>query len=184
MKKQRHHPPFWAQRLIEWYCKPALAEDLIGDLNEYFERNVKTLGPRRAKLIYIIDAFKFFRSYTVRRPSFVNLFINWIMIGSYIKTSGRSLMRNKLFSSLNIFGLAISMSVGLLLIAFVLDLRSYDRFHKHGDRIYRLTNVATFTGEEGGKFGSTSIKTGKLIRENVTGVEEVAIMRNDFSEDA
>ena len=190
MKEQRHpdiyrdHPPSWAQRFVAWYCKPGLAEDLTGDLNEYFERNVRSIGPRRAKLIYIIDAFKFFRSYTVRRPKFVNLFINWIMIGSYIKTSGRSLMRNKLFSSINIVGLAISMSVGLLLIAFVLDLRSYDKFHKNGERIYRITNVATFNGEQGGKFGTTSIKTGKLIREKVTGIEEVAIMRNDFSQDA
>ncbi len=93
-------------------------------------------------------------------------------------------MRNKLFSSINIVGLAISMSVGLLLIAFVLDLRSYDKFHKNGERIYRITNVATFNGEQGGKFGTTSIKTGKLIRENVTGIEEVAILRNDFSQDA
>lgn len=106
------------------------------------------------------------------------------MIGSYIKTSVRNLMRNKLFSSINIIGLAISMSVGLLLIAFVLDLHSYDRFHKHGERIYRITNVATFNGEQSGKFAATSIKTGKLIREKVIGVEEVAIMRNDFSQDA
>jgi putative ABC transport system permease protein len=106
------------------------------------------------------------------------------MIGSYIKTSGRSLMRNKLFSSINIVGLAISMSVGLLLIAFVLDLRSYDKFHKNGERIYRITNVASFKSEQSGKFSSTSIKTGKLIREKVNGIEEVAIMRNDFSGDA
>jgi putative ABC transport system permease protein len=185
MKEQRqHHPPAWAQRFVEWYCKPGLAEDLMGDLHEYFERNLRSVGPRRAKLIYIIDAFKFFRSYTVRKPTFVNLFINWIMIGSYIKTSGRGLMRNKLFSFINVVGLAISMSVGLLLIAFLLDLRSYDRFHQNGERIYRITNVATFKGEQGGKFGSTSIKTGKLIREKVTGVDEVAIMRSDFSQDA
>ena len=107
------------------------------------------------------------------------------MIGSYFKTSARSLMRNKLFSAINIVGLAISMSVGLLLIAFVLDLHSYDRFHERGERIYRITNVATFKGEQGGgKYASTSAKTGKLIRQNVTGVEEVAIMRNDFSQDA
>ncbi|HMG92151.1 MAG TPA: ABC transporter permease [Chryseolinea sp.] len=105
------------------------------------------------------------------------------MIGSYIKTSARNLMRNKLFSTINIVGLAISMSVGLLLIAFVLDMFSYDRFHKNGERIYRITNVATFKGEQGGKFGSTSIKTGKLIREKVAGVEEVAILRNNFSQD-
>jgi ABC-type antimicrobial peptide transport system permease subunit len=105
------------------------------------------------------------------------------MIGSYIKTSARNLMRNKLLSSINIIGLAISMSVGLLLIAFVLDLRSYDRFHKNGERIYRITNVLTSNREQSSKFASTSIKTGKLIREKVTSIEEVAIVR-DFSQDA
>lgn len=92
-------------------------------------------------------------------------------------------MRNKLFSFINIVGLAISMSVGLLLIAFVLDLRSYDRFHKNGDRIYRITNVLTSNREQSSKFASTSIKAGKLIREKVPGIEEVAILR-DFSQDA
>jgi ABC-type antimicrobial peptide transport system permease subunit len=105
------------------------------------------------------------------------------MIGSYIKTSTRNLMRNKLFSSINIVGLAISMSVGLLLIAFVLDLRSYDRFNKNGEKIYRITNVLTSNGEQSSKYASTSIKTGKLIREKVTSVEEVAIVR-DFLHDA
>ncbi|WP_310589886.1 ABC transporter permease [Larkinella soli] len=98
-------------------------------------------------------------------------------------------MRNKLFSFINIVGLAISMSVGLLLIAFVLDLRSYDRFHKDGERIYRITSVVTAEGEQGGsrsggKYATTSIKAGKLIREKVPGIEEVAILRNDFSQDA
>jgi ABC-type antimicrobial peptide transport system permease subunit len=106
------------------------------------------------------------------------------MIGSYIKTSGRNLMRNKLFSAINILGLAISMSVGLLLIAFVLDLLSYDKFNKNGERIYRITNVVTSSREQRGKFASTSIKTGKLIREKMTGIEEVAIVRNDFAGDA
>ena len=106
------------------------------------------------------------------------------MIGNYIKTSGRNLMRNKLFSSINIVGLAISMSVGLLLIAFMLDLYSYDKFNKNGERIYRVTNITTFNSEQNSKFASTSIKAGKLIREKVTGIEEVAILRNDFSQDA
>ena len=116
------------------------------------------------------------------------------MIGSYIKTSARNLMRNKLFSFINIVGLAISMSVGLLLIAFVLDLHSYDKFHKDGERIYRITSVLTENHEEsrtrpdrtqpGGKFATTSIKTGKLIRQKVTGIDDVTIVRNDFSQDA
>jgi putative ABC transport system permease protein len=113
----------------------------------------------------------------------LNLLINWIMIGNYVKTSLRNLMRNKLFSSINIVGLSISMSVGLLLIAFELDLRSYDRFHENGDRIYSITNVMTFNRDRG-KFATTSIKTRKLVREKVAGIEEVAIMRTNFSQDA
>ncbi|HNR06668.1 MAG TPA: ABC transporter permease [Saprospiraceae bacterium] len=185
MKEQpQHQPPSWARKFIEWYCKPELAEDLIGDLNEYFERNLRSVGPRRAKLIYMIDALKFFRPYTVQKPKWVNPFISRIMIESYIKTSGRGLMRHKLFSFINIMGLAVSMSVGLLLIAFVFDLFSFDRFHKNGERICRITNVATFNQGPGGKFATTSVKTGKLIREKMTGIEEVVILQNDFSQDA
>jgi putative ABC transport system permease protein len=90
------HPPRWAGRFLAWYCRTELLEDLQGDLNEYFDRHVRSKGPRRARLIYIVDVFKFFRSYTIRKPHFLNLFIQWIMIGSYIKTSGRSIVRNKL----------------------------------------------------------------------------------------
>src|SRR5271154_4498100 len=90
-------PPRWATRLLSWYCKPELLEDLEGDLNEYFQRNVKANGLRKAKLIYVIDVLKFFRLYTIRKPEFVNLLINWIMLSSYIKTSGRTIVRNPLF---------------------------------------------------------------------------------------
>ena len=63
-------PPKWAQRFLRWYCRPELAEDLEGDLNEYFERNVKTKSVRRSKIIYILDVLKFCRPYTIRRPDF------------------------------------------------------------------------------------------------------------------
>src|SRR5215216_6466254 len=97
-KSRRIEPPKWAQRFLQWYCRPEILEDLQGDLNEYFARRLQSKGTRRAKLIYVIDVFKFFRSYTVRKPEFINLLIHWIMIGSYIKTSGRTIVRNKLFS--------------------------------------------------------------------------------------
>lgn len=184
LKESDHQPPRWAQRFVEWYCKPRLAEDLIGDLNEYFQRNVRSKGPRRAKLIYIIDAFKFFRTYTVQVPKFINLLISWFMIGSYIKTSVRNVTRNKLFSTINIVGLAIGMSVGLLLIAFVHDLLSYDKFNEKGSRIYRISSHAKFRDGYNEKFASTSVKIGKLIQEKVSGVEEAAIMRSEFSGDA
>ncbi|GAB3774662.1 ABC transporter permease [Spirosoma horti] len=177
-------PPRWAQRLLRWYCNPDLLEDLEGDLNEYFERNLKAKGTRRARLIYCLDALKFFRMYTVRTPDFINLFIHWIMIGSYVKTSRRSLVRNKLFSFINIFGLAVSMSVGLLVIAFVSDLRSYDDFQEKKDRTYRIITTYQESDHTPVDMASTSVKVGTEIRKRIAGLEAVTVLRNGFYGDA
>lgn len=185
MKSQRIlAPPLWAQRVLEWYCRPELAEDLQGDLNEYFYRNCETMGVRRAKLNYIIDVFKFIRLYTIRRPEFINFLIHWFMLGSYVKTSGRSMMRNKLFSFINIVGLAISMSVGLLMISFLSDLLSYDQFHANHNRIYRVCDTWTNLDRRPIRLSSTSIQAGLRIQEDKTGIEDVVIMRNGFGGDA
>jgi putative ABC transport system permease protein len=181
MKNQKQTlPPHWAKRLLEWYCRPELLEDLQGDLNEYFDRHYKQHGSTKAKLIYILDVFKFFRFYTVRKPELLNLFIHWIMLGSYIKTSGRSLMRNKLFSFINIAGLAISMSVGLMMIALLSDMYVYDDFHENKSRIYRVISKYKYLDKEYVDYASTSLQAGYVIKESVAGIEKVAIMRAGF----
>jgi putative ABC transport system permease protein len=177
-------PPTWATKLLSWYCKPELLEDLQGDLNEYFQRNIKSEGVRKAKLIYMLDVFKFFRLYTVRKPEFINLLINFIMIGSYIKTSGRSIVRNKLFSAINIIGLAISMSVGLVLIGVLSDIFSYDKFHKNHKKIFRVITSYEYLGEKNNQpMATTSLKAGKAIKESFSAPEAVAIIRRDFEGD-
>ena len=183
---ERHRqvkPPRWARQLLAWYCRPRLLEDLEGDLNEYFDRNVKARGPRWARLIYVLDVFKFFRLYTVRKPEFINLLVHWIMIGSYIRTSGRSLVRNKLFSAINIIGLAISMSTGLLIIAMMADVLSYDKFHQNYGRIYRVISLYEYNGKKDTDFhATTSLKAAAAIKDSFTGVEDVAILKG-FSGD-
>jgi putative ABC transport system permease protein len=153
-------------------------------MNEYFERNLKTKGVKRARWIYILDALKFFRPYTIRKPEFLNLFIHWIMLGSYLKTSRRSLVRNKLFSAINIIGLAVSMSVGLLVIAFLTDLLSYDDFHAKRNRIYRILTKNESSDKSIRDFASTSLKAGNKIRETIAGIEDLTLIRREFSGDA
>ncbi|HLF34312.1 MAG TPA: ABC transporter permease [Cyclobacteriaceae bacterium] len=176
-------PPGLAVRFLEWYCRPELLEDLQGDLNEFFERNVKKHGLFKARIIYIIDVFRFIRPYTLNKPDFINLLIHWIMIGSYIKTSGRNIIRNKLFSSINIIGLAASMSVGLLMIAFTLDMLKYDGFHENKNRIYRVIDDHQYLNEPVHHMATTSIKAGNLIREKISGVEDLVIMQSGFQGD-
>ena len=61
------------------------------------------------------------------------------MLKSYLKTAFRSLLRYKLFSGLNIFGLATGMACSILIFLWVRDELSFDRFNPNADRIFRLT---------------------------------------------
>lgn len=183
MKENPFQPPKWAERFLSWYCKPELLEDLQGDLHEYFERNVKLKGQRRANWIYIIDVIKFLKFYTIRKPEFINLLIQWIMIGSYIKTSGRNMVRNKLFSAINIVGLAISMSVGLLLISLLSDMLEYDRFHEKGNRIYRVNSNYKYLQQDENTFGSTSLRVPEVIKQSVPEATEVTTLYRGFEGD-
>ncbi len=176
-------PPPWAARLLSWYCKPELLEDLQGDLSEYFERNIKSRGIRKARFIYVMDVFKFFRLYTIRKPEFVNPLINWIMIGSYVKTSGRNIVRNKLFSTINIAGLAISISVGLMMIGVLSDIFSYDKFNENHERIYRVTTKYNHLDHEPYILATTSPKVAKAITQDFSIPEAVAIFQNGFDGD-
>ncbi|GGM95969.1 ABC transporter permease [Dyadobacter beijingensis] len=186
MKKpsQNPQPPQWATRFLRWYCRPRLLEDLEGDLYEYFLRNVRDKGARRARFIYMIDVFKFLRPYTLRKIEFITFLTHFMMIGSYLKTSRRSLVRNKLFSFINIIGLAVSMSVGLLVISIVNDLRSYDDFHEKKDRMYRVITRHEGAGQSPMNLASTSVRIGQRLKENVPGVEDFTLIRTGFSGDA
>jgi len=68
------------------------------------------------------------------------------MLKNYLKIAFRNLSRNKLYSSINIFGLAAGLAVCLLIMLYIFDEKSYDQHHKDGDRIYRLA-YKTNTGD-------------------------------------
>jgi putative ABC transport system permease protein len=68
------------------------------------------------------------------------------MIRNYLKTALRSLWKNKGFSAINILGLAIGLATCLLILIYVMDELSYDRYNKNADRIYRLDTEIKFGG--------------------------------------
>jgi putative ABC transport system permease protein len=71
------------------------------------------------------------------------------MIKNYLKIAWRSLLKQKGFSSINIFGLATGMACSLLIFLFVKDETSYDRFHNDAGQIYRV--VKDFVNEDGSR---------------------------------
>ncbi|MES2733688.1 MAG: ABC transporter permease [Bacteroidota bacterium] len=61
------------------------------------------------------------------------------MLYNYFKIAFRNLLRHKAFSFINVFGLAIGMACSILIMLWVQDELSYDRFHANADQLYRLT---------------------------------------------
>jgi len=66
------------------------------------------------------------------------------MLKNYFKTSFRSLWKNKGFSAINIIGLATGLATCLLIILYVLDELSYDKFNTRAGKIYRINNEVKF----------------------------------------
>jgi putative ABC transport system permease protein len=71
------------------------------------------------------------------------------MINNYFKIAWRNLMKNKVFSFINIFGLTIGLTSFLLIALYILDELTFDAFHKNANNIYRVVeNKTTAEGKE------------------------------------
>src|SRR5262245_49853050 len=123
------------------------------------------------------------------------------MLKNYCKIAFRNLFRNRLFSFINIFGLALSMSVSLLVLMRLKDRLDYDQFHPHSNRVYRV--ITQITNKEGNtfRFASTPLPlasslsnqynfTAAIVRLYPTGTQTVAAnkktlrIRSAFTEPA
>jgi len=68
------------------------------------------------------------------------------MIKNYIKTAFRTLTKNKGFTAINVLGLALGLATCLLIVFYVFDELSYDRYNIKADRIYRVDEAIRFGG--------------------------------------
>ena len=68
------------------------------------------------------------------------------MLKNYLKIAWRNLWENKAFSFLNISGLAIGMASAMLILLWIQNEVSYDRFHKNDPYLYEAWNRGTFDG--------------------------------------
>ncbi|MDB5280301.1 MAG: hypothetical protein JWR61_5256 [Ferruginibacter sp.] len=99
------------------------------------------------------------------------------MIKNYFKIAIRTLTKNKAFSLINIVGLAVSMSVCLLIINIYADQKSYDQFHGNKDRIYRVLTYGI--GGDNSKTASSAFPLAKKLQQDYPGIEQTAsLVRN------
>lgn len=92
------------------------------------------------------------------------------MFKSYFKIAIRNIRRNKIYSFINIAGLSLGLACAMLIILYVKDEVSYDRFHNNVNNIYRIASVMNFGGEEH-KDGNTGFLQGPRFTQNVPGIK-------------
>ncbi|MBB1284242.1 ABC transporter permease [Flavisolibacter sp. BT320] len=94
------------------------------------------------------------------------------MFRNYVKTAVRNLLRQKAFSIINILGLAIGMASAILILLWIQNEVSHDRFHEKGDRLYTLNNRDRFNGELWA-WNSTPNLLGPTVKADYPDVEDV-----------
>ena len=106
------------------------------------------------------------------------------MLKNYFKIGLRNILKHKAFSFINIFGLAVSISVCLLALLLIKDTHSFDQFHPEGDRVYRVltTAIRKAAGEE--RYASSPYIVGKTLKEDYSQVELWTPLVNSFDCDA
>src|SRR3569623_84196 len=93
------------------------------------------------------------------------------MIKNYLKLAWRNLVRQRLYSLINISGLAVGLAVCMLIMLYVAHEHSYDRFHKNAARIFRPLGELKINGMNFG-IDYTSFATGPIIKQSQPTVED------------
>jgi putative ABC transport system permease protein len=70
------------------------------------------------------------------------------MLSNFLKVAWRNMMRSKIFTLINVLGLAIGMAACILILLFVRDEMSYDGYHENSDNIYRVSREFFNSDEE------------------------------------
>ncbi|NOT76650.1 MAG: FtsX-like permease family protein [Cyclobacteriaceae bacterium] len=100
------------------------------------------------------------------------------MLKNILITSLRNFFRNRVFSLINIIGLSVSMSLGMLIIMIIKEQLSFDNFHHDSDRIYRV-NTRLLHPEWGSiEFASAPLPLGQAINDYTFSEQVVSVSRH------
>ncbi|MEM9326374.1 MAG: ABC transporter permease [Bacteroidota bacterium] len=141
------HPPRLALRWLRFFCMATWADDIEGDLRQYYVRRIETHGKRRADLLFWRDVMLLFRPGLIRsfrisqKLNIMDLFRHSMVVAfrNFRKYSGSFLI--------NLLGLTSGLAAVLLIYLWVDDELKMDKHHVNDERLYQLLeNVDQGTG--------------------------------------
>ncbi len=136
MKSDNPTPPNLPLRFFRWFCHPKLRNHIEGDLMELYNERVKNESKRKADLKFAVDVLFLLRP-SIIKPSTQNI-NTYGMYKSYFKIGWRNLYNNKGYSIINIGGLAMGMSIAIIIALLIEDELSFNKYHKNYDRVGQI----------------------------------------------
>jgi putative ABC transport system permease protein len=100
------------------------------------------------------------------------------MVANFFLIALRNLFKNKIFSFINIFGLALGIATSLLIVEYARFELSYDKFEANSGRIYRLQLDRYNDGKLSTRWAAGAAGLGQVVKEALPEVESFARLRN------
>lgn len=159
----RFNLPRWACFLIRRVADQEMLDSVAEDLETRCRATAATRGRILARLQWGFQVW-------VIVISFLCEAVMWkmTMMGSYLKLALRHIRRRKVYSFINIMGLALGLACFILIGLWVKDELGFDRFHENKDRIFRIFNRF----ENGTASYSTTYALGPALKSQYAEVED------------
>ncbi len=132
-----NQPPKYAQKFLNWFLKEKLAEEVLGDLEEKFDKNLKYKSPFKAKVNYWYQTLNYLRPFAIKNNIITGLnpFFMW---QHHLKITFRKFQRNKTAFGINLIGLSTGLACALLIFMWVQDELSVDKFNEKDSQLYEV----------------------------------------------
>lgn len=170
MKKPDPHPPKLGQKLLSSLSHYENEYSISGDFGEEYKERIKAYGRHRAFVWYWGQV-----AYALAASCRLSLSIGASMFKNYLKITWRHIKKNKVYSFINIMGLAIGMACCILISLWVKDELSFDRFHEKADHIYRVVFSTSDDGSPTNANGSYGV--GPALKKDFPEVLETVRIR-------
>jgi putative ABC transport system permease protein len=102
------------------------------------------------------------------------------MLLHYLKIMYRNLWKSKLYSTINIAGLALGLTCCMLIVLYNKDEKSYDQFHKNKNQLHRVV-ATTSNDKETQKLGISNSPAGPAFKEELPEVKAFVRVENDYA---
>ena len=131
------NPPKYAKKILDWFIKPELTEEVLGDLEEKYYQTIKRKSITKAKWNYWYQTLNYLRPFSIRNNLITdtNPFFMW---RHHLKISFRNFQRERSTFLINLIGLSTGLACTLLIALWVMDELKFDKFHKKDAQLYQV----------------------------------------------